>query len=65
VDPAGKAEAAMDPAKAMKAVGGGAGPARQGLRRTWQGVLMAPVTGEARRVRRCWASAWAVRRWPA
>jgi hypothetical protein len=30
VDPTGKAAAARDPPKAMKGVGGGAGPARQG-----------------------------------
>jgi hypothetical protein len=30
VDSAGKAAAATDPAKAMKGVGGGVGPARQG-----------------------------------
>jgi hypothetical protein len=30
VDPAGKTAAATDPAKAMKGVGGEAGPARQG-----------------------------------
>jgi hypothetical protein len=30
VNPAGKAATATDPTKAMKGVGGGAGPARQG-----------------------------------
>jgi hypothetical protein len=30
VDPAGKAATATDPTKAMKGVGGGAGPAEQG-----------------------------------
>jgi hypothetical protein len=54
-DPVGKAAAATDPTKAMKEgwAAGWVQPGR-GLRRTWQGVLTAPVTGEARSGRRCW-----------
>jgi hypothetical protein len=51
VDPAGKAAAATDP---VKGVGGGAVQPGRGLRRTWQGVLTALGTGEARSGRRCW-----------
>jgi hypothetical protein len=62
VDPAGKAAAATDPAKAKKGVGGGAGPAGQGPTPDLAGVLTAPVTGEARSGRRCWGVN-AIRRW--
>ena len=47
VDPAGKAAAATDPTKAMKGWAAGRVQPGRGLRRTWQGVLTAPVTGEA------------------
>jgi hypothetical protein len=50
VDPAGKVAAATDPMKAMKGWGGGRVQPGRGLRRTWQGVLAAPATGEVRRV---------------
>jgi hypothetical protein len=54
-DPIGKAAAATDPTKAVKEgwAGGWVQPGR-GLRRSWQGVLTAPVTGEARSGRLCW-----------
>jgi hypothetical protein len=47
VGPAGKAAAATDPAKAMKGWAAGQVQPGRGLRRTWQGVLVAPATGEA------------------
>jgi hypothetical protein len=34
----GEAARATDPTKAMKGMGSGVGPARQGLRQTWQGM---------------------------
>jgi hypothetical protein len=57
VDPAGKAAAATDPTKARKGRATGRFQPGRGLRRTWQRVLTAPATGEARSGRRCVASA--------
>jgi hypothetical protein len=54
VDPAGKATVATDPTKAMKGWAVGWVQPGRGLRRTWQGVLAAATTGEARSGRRCW-----------
>jgi hypothetical protein len=50
VDPAGKAVTAADPTKAMKGWATGRVQPGRALRRTWQGVLAAPATGEVRRV---------------
>jgi hypothetical protein len=50
VDPAGKAAAATDPTRVMKGWAAGRVQPGRGLRRTWQGVLAAPATGEVRRV---------------
>jgi translation initiation factor IF-2 len=57
VDPAGKAAAATDPTKARKGRATGRFQPGRGLRRTWQRVLTAPATGEARSGRRSMASA--------
>jgi hypothetical protein len=54
VDPAGKAATATDPMKAMKGWAARRVQSGRGLRRTWQGVLTALGTGEARSGRRCW-----------
>jgi hypothetical protein len=51
VDPAGKAATATDPAKAMKGWAAGRVQPGRGLRRTWQRVLTALATGEARRAK--------------
>jgi hypothetical protein len=51
VNPARKVAAATDPTKAMKGWAAGRVQPGRGLRRTWQGVLAAPATEEAQRVR--------------
>jgi hypothetical protein len=54
VDPAGKAATATDPTKAMKGWAAGRVQPGRGLRRTRQGMVTAPTTGEARKVGATW-----------
>jgi hypothetical protein len=54
MDPAGKAAAATDPTKARKGRATGRLQPGRGLRRTWQGMMTAPASGEARKVGATW-----------